>query len=184
MQPQVGIIVGSTRPNRVSIHLAQWLMQQLQTPQLHFQLLDLKTIALPFLNEGDIPTHHHYSQLCTQQWSNTINHCDAIVAIFPQYNWGYPAPLKNAFDYLYDEWRNKPISLVTYGNHGGPQAMAAFKLVTTGLKMKSLAVNPQININDAMFTADGCLVDADHDLAPYQFVIHLLQQELINELIK
>lgn len=85
---------------------------------------------------------------------------------------------------MYDEWRNKPISLVTYGNHGGPQAMAAFKLVTAGLKMKSLAVNPQININDAMFTADGRLVDADHDLVPYQFVIHLSQQELINELTK
>ena len=67
-----------------------------------------------------------------------IESCDALVAVFPQYNWGYPAPLKNSFDCLYDEWRNKPISLVTYEYHGGSQAMISFKLVTTGLKMKNL----------------------------------------------
>ena len=184
MTHRVGVIVGSTRPNRVSIHLAKWLIQQLQTPQLELQLLDLKTIALPFLDEGDIPAHHNYTQLHTKQWSVTINACEAIVVLFPQYNWGYSAPLKNAFDYLYDEWRNKPISLITYGNHGGTQAMAAFKLVIAGLKMKSLAVNPQININPTMFNTDGSLIDADYDLGKYRLAIKLLQQELIHELVK
>jgi NAD(P)H-dependent FMN reductase len=42
--------------------------------------------------------------------------------VFPQYNWGYPAVLKNALDYLYREWRDKPASFITYGTRGGIKA--------------------------------------------------------------
>jgi NAD(P)H-dependent FMN reductase len=41
------------------------------------------------------------------------------VFVSPQYNWGYPAPLKNAIDHLYKEWLGKPAVIVTYGGHGG-----------------------------------------------------------------
>ncbi len=46
--------------------------------------------------------------------------------MFPQYNWGYPAVLKNALDYLYREWRDKPASFITYGTRGGTKAAEQF----------------------------------------------------------
>lgn len=33
----------------------------------------------------------------------------------PEYNAGFTAPLKNALDYLYLEWRYKPVGFVSYG---------------------------------------------------------------------
>ena len=41
-----------------------------------------------------------------------------------QYNWGYPASLKNALDYLYHEWTGKPAGIISYGGHGGGKAAA------------------------------------------------------------
>ena len=43
----------------------------------------------------------------------------------PEYNHGYTAPLKNAIDYLHDEWFYKPVGLVSYGGvAGGTRAVA------------------------------------------------------------
>jgi NAD(P)H-dependent FMN reductase len=54
---------------------------------------------------------------------------DGFLFVFPEYNWGYPGVLKNALDYLYDEWRGKPASLFTYGTRGGNKAAAQFVIV-------------------------------------------------------
>lgn len=49
-----------------------------------------------------------------------------------QYNWGYPAALKNALDYLYREWNNKPAAIVSYGGRGGGKAAAQLREVSLG----------------------------------------------------
>ena len=46
-----------------------------------------------------------------------------------QYNWGYPAALKNALDYLYRSWNGKPAMIVSYGSHGGGKGAAQLKQV-------------------------------------------------------
>lgn len=92
----------------------------------------------------------------TRKWSELVQSYDGFVFVFPQYNWGYPAVLKNAIDYLGKEWQGKPVSLVTFGGHGGLQAQIAMKLVVTGLKMAALPVDLQINLmpDDSTATAD------------------------------
>ena len=47
-----------------------------------------------------------------------------------QYNWGYPAALKNALDFLYKEWHNKPAGIISYGGHGGGKAAAQLQQVS------------------------------------------------------
>ena len=46
----------------------------------------------------------------------------ALMFVTPQYNWGYPASLKNAIDYLFREWNDKPAIVVSYGSRGGDKA--------------------------------------------------------------
>jgi len=38
----------------------------------------------------------------------------------PEYNHGFTAPLKNAIDFLHNEWRYKPVGLVSYGGVSHP----------------------------------------------------------------
>lgn len=170
---KVAIIIGSTRPNRRSLTVAKWIKSVLSSSkEITFDTIDLKKINLPFLDESALPALGKYSQEHTKKWSALIKSYDGLILLFPQYNSGYPAPLKNALDYLGKEWSNKPISMVTYGAHGGLQAQIAMKLVLTGFHAKQLAVNPQISINP---------MDSDEDvttkLNAYNFEIELLERE-------
>lgn len=57
----------------------------------------------------------------------------------PEYNHGYTAPLKNALDYLNNEWAYKPVGLVSYGGvSGGLRAAQGIKPILTSLKMVPL----------------------------------------------
>jgi NAD(P)H-dependent FMN reductase len=49
--------------------------------------------------------------------------------VTPEYNGSYPASLKNAIDVLYDEWRHKPVAIVTVsaGPFGASQALVALQ---------------------------------------------------------
>lgn len=51
----------------------------------------------------------------TREWSAKVAAADAFVFVTPEYNYGMPAPLKNAIDYLHHEWHYKPVGFVSYG---------------------------------------------------------------------
>ncbi|MEE6716733.1 NAD(P)H-dependent oxidoreductase [Schleiferilactobacillus harbinensis] len=106
--PKIGLILGTNRPRRIGGTIAEWTQNHLTSPAFETELIDLEKVGLPFLDEPDIPAHGHYTQAHTQVWSATIQQYAGFVLLFPQYNWGYPAVLKNALDYLYAEWAHKP----------------------------------------------------------------------------
>jgi NAD(P)H-dependent FMN reductase len=176
----IGIIVGSNRPNRVSPSIAEWLSNAMKHDGLNLSIIDLAEINLPFLDEPDIPAHGNYQNEHTKAWSELIQSYDGFVLLFPQYNWGYPAVLKNALDYLYAEWAGKPVSIMPFGNHGGFQAMLAMRLVTKGLRMIDMATNIQIDIKEKMFDEQGQFKDIDLTLEQYRSNAQLLASEFID----
>jgi NAD(P)H-dependent FMN reductase len=57
----------------------------------------------------------------------------------PEYNYSLTAPLKNAIDFLHNEWQYKPVGFVSYGGvSGGLRAVQMVKQVVTTLKMTPL----------------------------------------------
>jgi NAD(P)H-dependent FMN reductase len=61
---------------------------------------------------------------------------DAVVFVTPEYNFGYPAVVKNAIDYLHQEWHHKPVGFVSYGGvAAGTRAVQQLKQVLTTLRM-------------------------------------------------
>jgi len=178
--PNIGIIVGTNRPTRIGRGIAEWVQRNMQHDGLNLELIDLAEINLPFLDEPEIPAHHHYTKDHTKAWSELISKYDGFVLVFPQYNWGYPAVLKNAMDYLFDEWAHKPISLMCYGGHGGFQGLLAMKLVTQGLDMYNMATNPPINISEDMFDEQGQFKDIEAALARYRQPMRAVAEEFID----
>ena len=56
--------------------------------------------------------------------------------VTPEYNYGYPAAIKNAIDYLHQEWKDKPAGFVSYGGiAAGTRAVQQLKQVITTLRM-------------------------------------------------
>lgn len=119
---QLRIVVSSTRPGRIGPKVAEWVAAQAPADEWEFELLDLTT--LPFFDEEDMPRNGNYAKPHTKDWASKVFESDAIVVVTPQYNRSFPAPIKNAIDYLFAEWDAKPIALVGYGWTGASDATA------------------------------------------------------------
>ncbi len=134
------IILASTRAGRKGPPIASWVMNRANTrKEFDTELLDLAAINLPFLDEPNHPRLKKYEKIHTKNWSNKIESADAFIIVTSEYNYGYPAPLKNAFDFLFHEWAYKPVAFVSYGGiAGGTRAVQLFKPVVTYLKMMPL----------------------------------------------
>ncbi len=139
-QSSVLVIIGSVRARRICPHIAQWVAQagrEITTRDI--EVIDLKDWPLPMDDEPGIPAAHDYATEHTKAWSRKISEAGGIVFVTPQYNWGYPAPLKNAIDHLYKEWSGKPAMIVSYGAHGGNKCAAQLRQVVKGVHMKPVA---------------------------------------------
>lgn len=140
------IIISSTRPGRKGPAVASWI-HELAKGHGAFQveLLDLAEINLPFFDEPNHPRLQKYEHQHTKDWSKLISAADAFIIVTPEYNYGYPAPLKNALDYLYNEWTYKPVAFVSYGGlSGGIRAVQMLKQVVTAMKMVPLVESVNI----------------------------------------
>jgi NAD(P)H-dependent FMN reductase len=135
--PTLMIIVGSTRPGRVGLPVARWFDQRARAHDaFDVELVDLAQLALPLLDEPNHPRFHQYTQAHTLRWSEMVDAADAFVLVTSEYNHGYPAPLKNALDFLNREWRYKPVGFVSYGGvSAGTRAAAQLKIVVSALRM-------------------------------------------------
>jgi len=155
------VIIGSTRAKRICPQIAAWVAQVgRETLGGDIELVDLKDWPLPMDDEPGIPAAHAYVNQHTQAWSRKISEGDAIVFVSPQYNWGYPAPLKNALDHLYKEWSDKPAMIVTYGGHGGGRCAAQLRQVLEGLHMKPVDAMPGLTLSRAHIEANAGVIDA------------------------
>jgi NAD(P)H-dependent FMN reductase len=135
--PKLHVILASTRPGRAGEPIADWFTSRASAHgAFDVELVDLADVALPLLDEPNHPRLRRYEHQHTKDWSATINAADAVVMVTPEYNYGYPAALKNAIDYLHFEWQHKPVAFVSYGGvAAGTRAVQQLKQVVTTLKM-------------------------------------------------
>ena len=140
------IITSTTRPERKGIALAHWVADYVSNKSdFESELLDLGKIALPLFDEPKHPRLREYTREHTRKWSALINDADAFIIVLGEYNHGYPAPIKNAIDYLFHEWRHKPVGFVSYGGvSGGMRSMQMLKPTITALSMMPLAESVSI----------------------------------------
>jgi len=150
---KIGVIICSQRKPRAGPQIATFVLQTLQSISLEpssLTLIDLSEWNLPLFDESTIPSqvtdHSQYDHPHTRAWSVEIQRYDAFIFVTPQYNWGYPASVKNAIDYLYHEWKGKPALIVSYGGHGGGKAAAQLRQVLCGVRMR-----PTIKMPELMF---------------------------------
>ncbi|HET8948304.1 MAG TPA: NAD(P)H-dependent oxidoreductase [Candidatus Polarisedimenticolia bacterium] len=144
---RVGIILGSTRPNRNGEAVARWVHDiAARRKDAHFELHDLKEYGLPLLDEPIPPSMGQYKNEHTMRWSATIGSFDAFVFVTPEYNHGIPGALKNAIDYLFKEWNNKAAGFVGYGSAGGVRAVESLRLVMGELMVADVRAQVQLSL--------------------------------------
>jgi len=133
---RIGIILGSTRPNRNGEQVARWVYEiAARRDDAEFELVDLRDYPLPHLDEPLPPSMGQYQNEHTRQWADKIASFDGFVFVTPEYNHSTSGVLKNAIDYLYAEWNNKAAGFVSYGGVGGARAAEHLRLIAGELQM-------------------------------------------------
>src|SRR5258708_8984395 len=144
---KVGLIVGSTRPNRFADTPVKWLVEGAAArTDLQLEVLDLREYRWRFLNGPGPPAYAGgvYTQPEAEAWRKRIGEFDAFVATVAEYNHGPTAVLKNAFDSAFLEWQRKPIAFVGYGGVGAARAIETLRGVVIELQMAP--IRQEVNI--------------------------------------
>jgi NAD(P)H-dependent FMN reductase/GNAT superfamily N-acetyltransferase len=147
--PRVLVIVASSRPGRLAPAVARWFLAASGAPDA--DVADLAEIDLPMLDEPEHPAAGVYQHEHTRRWSRRVAAADAFVVVTPEYNYGMPAVLKNALDYLSAEWAWKPVGFVSYGNtSAGTRSVQMAKQVVTTLRMVPIGATVALRLADAV----------------------------------
>jgi NAD(P)H-dependent FMN reductase len=135
----VAIIISSTREGRFGDQPAQWFYDHLAKRQgVTAKVLDLRDFPMPFFDQMMLPASRSrpaYAHEVVQRWTAEIASSDAFVIVAAEYNFGPPAVLKNALDWVYSEWNRKPIGFLSYGGAGGTRSVQQLRDAAVELQM-------------------------------------------------
>lgn len=138
---KIGIVLGSTREGRVSPQVGAWVKELAdKRGDAEYQIIDIAEFKLPLLGEAGGDTSG------AAAWSAQINGCDGFVFITQEYNHSITGALKNALDYLRDEWNNKAAGIVSYGSVGGARATEHLRGILSELSVAHVRVHPALSL--------------------------------------
>lgn len=134
------VLSGSVRPGRFNDQVVAFVAEAArQVSGVDVEVLDLAALGLPLMDEPNPPMQQNYQNAHTKAWSDKIAEADGFIMVTPEYNHSYSPVLKNAIDYLFNEWNYKPVAFVSYGSlAGGSRAVEHLRGVAAELKMYDL----------------------------------------------
>ena len=162
--PKIAVVIGSTREGRLGDAVGRWFAALADTRvDLDVSIVDLLAWDLPFLSTPVPPAMAPPTDPLVKRWAATVAGADGYVVVTPEYNHGYPAALKNALDLVFEPWRRKPISFVSYGGSGGG-VRAVEQLRQVVVELEKVPLRHQVAIPRAYlaFDDDGRLHDDWH----------------------
>lgn len=114
---RVAVIIGSIRKDRFCATPAAWVAERARAHgDIDVDLIDLAEADLPVVLPGD---DGEQAPDRVRALGERLAAADAFIVVTPVYNRGYPASLKNAIDWFFQEWVAKPVGFVSYGGVGG-----------------------------------------------------------------
>jgi NAD(P)H-dependent FMN reductase len=144
---KIAIILGSTRPGRNGEAVARWVYEIAKKRiDAEFEFVDIKDFNLPLLDEPVPPSQGQYSKEHTKSWSAKIDSFDGYIFVTAEYNHGIPGALKNAIDFLYQEWNNKTAGFVSYGSAGGVRSVEHLRLVMAELQIADVRAQVTLSL--------------------------------------
>ena len=139
-KPKILVIEASVRNSRAGDAVTNWVMSEAQKrDDAVYEKVDLIDYPLKDYYDSRHPKTVEpgtYPDEIANKWVAKVNEADGFIIVTPEYNHGYPASLKNALDYPYNQWNNKAVGFVSYGGFvGGARAVEQLRLVSAELVM-------------------------------------------------
>jgi NAD(P)H-dependent FMN reductase len=160
------IVVGSVRPGRIGLPIAEWVRNRVERDgRFEIDFADLAEIDLPFMDEPNHPRFRQYTKPHTVAWSERVDAADAFIFVTPEYNHSFSPALKNAFDYLNQEWWRKAVGFVSYGGvSAGTRGVVGLEVALSVAGLVKTGANVEIPFASSMMH-DGVFTPTDKENA-------------------
>lgn len=163
------VILGTARQGRESEHAAKLVYEQTKKrAEVETELIDVRTLPMKLDDAGE--------QMKDPKFSATIERCDGIIIVTPEYNHGYPGLLKHALDMNLKEYVHKAVGIcgVSAGLMGGSRVIENLLPVMRELGLVTI-------FEDVNFGKIGTLFDERGKLLDENFIRRV--DNFLNELI-
>jgi len=150
------IIFGTTREDRRSENVAKLLLEIVKGRKgVETKFFDVRDFKFPQDNYGQAIKDQF------PEWRDAIIKADGLVIVTPEYNHGYPGPLKSALDLLLPEYKHKAVGLVgvSMSPWGGTRVIENLLPVMRELGLVAISANLNFPRVQELFDEQGQLKD-------------------------
>lgn len=165
----IPLILGTARQGRESEHAARFVLERTKgRAGVETEFIDIRTLPMKLDDAGE--------QMKDPKFSATIERCDALIIVTPEYNHSFPGLLKHALDMNLKEYVHKPVGIcgVSAGPFGGARVIESLLPVMRELGLVTI-------FEDVNFGKVGTLFDERGNLLDQNFVRRV--DGFLNELI-
>ncbi len=153
----IPIILGTTRRGRQSENVARFVFEQTRKrADVETELIDVCKLPMKLDDAGE--------QMKDPKFSATIDRCDGLIIVTPEYNHGYPGLLKHALDMNLEEYIHKAVGIcgVSAGSFGGVRAIEALLPVMRELGLVTIFWDVNFGNVEKLFDDQGNLLDQSY----------------------
>lgn len=160
MSKTILIVTGSARPNSTGEQLLPVVKSALHQHAVETKIANMRKLQLPFVDSEIIPAADDFTppHESVATWQRLVRGSDGIVFLTPEYNNQLSAVQKNAIDWLYNDWSDKPIAAIGYSWSGAEPAIAQLERLMTIVGATLLPTRAQLRFSKDIAT-DGAIID-------------------------
>src|ERR1700731_2075005 len=154
----IPVILGTARRGRESEHAAKFVFEQTKKRAgVESELIDIRTLPMKLDDAGE--------QMKDPKFSATIDRCDGLIIVTPEYNHSFPGLLKHALDMNLKEYIHKAVGIcgVSAGPFGGARAIENLLPVMRELGLVTI-------FEDVNFGNVGNLFDESGQLLKQEYI--------------
>jgi NAD(P)H-dependent FMN reductase len=153
----IPVILGTARQGRQSEHAAKLVFEQTKKrPNLDTELIDIRNLPMRLDDAGE--------EMKDPVFSATVERCDGLILVVPEYNHGYPGLLKQALDMNLKEYIHKAVGIcgVSAGPFGGSRVIENLLPVMRELGLVTIFEDVNFGTVRKLFDGQGKLLDQNY----------------------
>lgn len=153
----IPIVLGTARQGRQSEHAARFVFEQTKKrAKVETELIDVRNLPMRLDDAGE--------QMKDPAFSATIERCDGVIIVTPEYNHGYPGLLKHALDMNLKEYIHKAVGIcgVSAGVFGGARVIESLLPVMRELGLVTIFEDVNFGNVRKIFDDQGKLLDENY----------------------
>jgi NAD(P)H-dependent FMN reductase len=169
----IPVIVGTARQGRESENVARFVLEQTKKrPGVETEFIDVRTLPMKLDDAGE--------QMKDPKFSATIERCDGLIIVTPEYNHSFPGLLKHALDMNLKEYIHKAVGIcgVSAGPFGGARVIEGLLPVMRELGLVTIFEDVNFGNVQKLFDQQGNLLDQSYVRRVDKFLDELIWMAL------